>query len=174
MITDIARPSSSPAKPKLATQPKVRSNIVLALDGNVRVRAYLYDLAPTDLDSLLEASRRDFRETLELHSAEDDSLVAVEWEHVKALFFVTSFQGDHKHEGCRFGAHAEVGTIWAEVKFKDGEVLEGYVHNSIHHLIEDGFFLYPSEPDSNNRLVYVNKSAIVGYRVLGMRISTSH
>jgi len=33
----------------------------------------------------------------------------------------------------------------------------------------DGFLLRPSDAESNNLLVYVNKSAISNYRVLGVR-----
>jgi hypothetical protein len=35
--------------------------------------------------------------------------------------------------------------------------------------VDPGFFLLPTDPDSNNKLVYVLKSWLVDHRVLGMR-----
>jgi hypothetical protein len=55
------------------------------------------------------------------------------------------------------------------LQFRDGEVMEGIIYNSIRYLVDPGFFLLPTDPDSNNRLVYVRKSWLSDYRVLGMR-----
>jgi hypothetical protein len=55
------------------------------------------------------------------------------------------------------------------LQFLDGEVMEGIVYNSIRYLIDPGFFLLPTDPDSNNRLVYVRKNWLADHRVLGMR-----
>jgi hypothetical protein len=59
--------------------------------------------------------------------------------------------------------------IWMRLQFRDGEVMEGIVCNSLRYLSEPGFFLLPTDPDSNNKLVYVMKSWLVDHRVLGMR-----
>ena len=55
------------------------------------------------------------------------------------------------------------------VEFLDGEVMEGIVHNTLRFLVDPGFFLVPTDPDSNNRLVYVMKSWLKDHRVLGVR-----
>jgi hypothetical protein len=55
------------------------------------------------------------------------------------------------------------------LQFVDGEVMEGIVYNSIRYLIDPGFFLLPTDPDSNNKVVYVRKDRLVDLRVLGMR-----
>jgi hypothetical protein len=59
--------------------------------------------------------------------------------------------------------------LWVRLEFLDGEMIEGIVQNSVHCLIDDGFFLIPTDPGSNNKLLYVLKSALKEYRVLGMR-----
>jgi hypothetical protein len=59
--------------------------------------------------------------------------------------------------------------IWVRVEFLDGEVMEGIVHNTLRFLVDPGFFLIPSDTDSNNRLVYVMKSWLRDHRVLGVR-----
>jgi len=55
------------------------------------------------------------------------------------------------------------------LQFVDGEVMEGIVYNSLRYLIDPGFFLLPTDPDSNNKVVYVRKNRLVDLRVLGMR-----
>jgi hypothetical protein len=88
----------------------------------------------------------------------------------KAIFFVKSFEGDDRHNELKFYTRAPiVHGIWIRIEFKDGEVMEGIVHNSIHYLIDSGFFLLPTDPGSNNRLVYVVKKGLRDCRVLGVR-----
>jgi hypothetical protein len=59
--------------------------------------------------------------------------------------------------------------LWVRLDFSDGEMIEGIVQNSVHCLIDDGFFVIPTDPGSNNKLLYVVKSALKDFRVLGMR-----
>jgi hypothetical protein len=89
---------------------------------------------------------------------------------IKAVFYVHSFDGDAKHEILNFHSRAPiVHGIWMRLQFLDGEVMEGIVYNSIRYLVDPGFFLLPTDPESNNRLVYVRKSWLADHRVLGMR-----
>lgn len=88
----------------------------------------------------------------------------------KAVFFVKSFEGNHRHNELKFYTRAAiVYGIWIRIEFKDGEVMEGIVHNSIHYLIDSGFFLLPTDPGGNNKLVYVVKKSLKDCRVLGVR-----
>jgi hypothetical protein len=89
---------------------------------------------------------------------------------VKSIFFVKSFRGDPKRKGLRFyNDGPAVGSIWVEIQFKDNEIIEGLIENSLQHLIGNGFLLKPSDPGSNNICIYVNKGAIASYRVLGVK-----
>ncbi len=88
----------------------------------------------------------------------------------KAVFFVKSFEGNHRHNELKFYTRAAiVYGIWVRIEFKDGEVMEGIIHNSIHYLIDSGFFLLPTDPGCNNKLVYVVKKWLKDCRVLGVR-----
>jgi hypothetical protein len=83
---------------------------------------------------------------------------------------VKSFAGNPQKKQLRFYKHGpEVAEIWVEIRFKDNEILEGLIDNSIEHLTGEGFLLHPSDVGSNNLAVYVNKAAIAEYRVLGVR-----
>jgi hypothetical protein len=88
---------------------------------------------------------------------------------VSAVFFVNDFHGDSKRNTVRFHAHEPVlPGVWIQVQFPNGEVIEGVVENSIRFLVEPGFFLRPTDPGSNNKLIYVMKSMLVDHHVLGL------
>lgn len=88
----------------------------------------------------------------------------------KALFFVASFAGDKKKQTVLFHRNTAVSNgIWVRVEFEDGEMMEGLIHNSAAYLIQNGFFMLTTDPGSNNELVYVFKSALKDFRVLGTR-----
>jgi hypothetical protein len=105
-----------------------------------------------------------------IRDVDSETVSEVPLEEVKALFFAQSAAGNSLHSELHFHAYAPIADgIWMRVKFKDGEVMEGIVCNSIHYLVEPGFFLRPSDPDSNNKLIYVVKSQLVEHQVLGTR-----
>jgi hypothetical protein len=91
-------------------------------------------------------------------------------EKLKAIFYVKDFDGDASHKDLNFYKRAPlVHGIWSRVEFLDGEVMEGLVHNTIGFLRDPGFFIRPTDPACNNRLVYVLKSWLRDFRILGLR-----
>jgi hypothetical protein len=147
-----------------------KHKVVVNLKDGTVVKGYLETTVPTDLASLLQDPLRRFPNHLRLLSANGSGEHEIDVTKAKAVFFVRSFEGDKKKNPVRFYANGPaVHGIWVEIRFHDGETVEGVVHNSIHHLIEDGFLLSPSDPDSNNEVIYVVKSSIQNYRVLGVR-----
>ncbi len=98
--------------------------------------------------------------------------VSIALDSLKALFFVKSLEGrTDYHEIKFFESHPPVEGLWVRIKYFDGEASEGVVHNSLHHLTSPGFFLKPPDPESNNEYVYVLKSSLTDFRVLGVRSS---
>lgn len=88
---------------------------------------------------------------------------------VKAIFFVGNFNGEPEYKSFRFHAQEPIITgVWVQVQFRDGEIMEGIVENSIRHLTDPGFFLRPTDPYGNNKLVYVMKNSLVEHHVLGL------
>ncbi len=88
---------------------------------------------------------------------------------VKAVFFVSDLEGKPNHLSLRFHALEPVlPGVWVQVQFLDGEVIEGIVENSIRFLVDPGFFLRPTDPSSNNKLIYVLKHCLAEYHVLGL------
>ncbi|WP_432445162.1 DUF6982 domain-containing protein [Terriglobus albidus] len=88
----------------------------------------------------------------------------------KAIFFVRDFEGDRERRDILFHDGAELlQNLWVRVTFPDGEALEGFVQNDAAYLHAQGFFLTPTDPTSNNVLVYIIKSQIKEFQVLGLR-----
>lgn len=84
---------------------------------------------------------------------------------LKAVFFVKTFAGnpDYK-ERKRFVEGDPAQGRKAEVDFLDGEVLQGSVLG--YDPKGPGFFLFPSDPESNNQRVFVTNSAVKKFRYL--------
>jgi len=88
----------------------------------------------------------------------------------KAVFFVKTFDGDLRHRALHFHEHAPiVPGLWVRVYFYDNEMIEGIISNTRDFVLEDGFFLRPTDPNGNNKLVYVLKGGLKDFHVLGMR-----
>ena len=91
---------------------------------------------------------------------------------LKALFFVRSFEGNPGYNETKFfNPEPRIEGLWVHLTFQDGEVTEGVLHNSLAFLLEQGFLLKPPDPHSNNQAVYVMKSALSQFRVVGVKAS---
>lgn len=148
---------------------KERKVVVKLLSGDV-VKGHLLLPSDPDMADLFNDSVQDQNMVITIRSLNPDESLQVALRDIKAVFFVKSFRGDAKRKGLRFYTNGpSVGAIWAEIRFQDNEIIEAMIDNSAQHLMGDGLFLRPSDAESNNVLVYVNKSAIANYRVLGVR-----
>jgi uncharacterized protein DUF6982 len=147
-----------------------KSERVVIRLGNRTLKGYLESPAWNAIEELLSNAPASSPETFRIRHLDSDLVEEVPTEGIKAVFYVNSFEGDSDHEHLNFHSRAPVAQgIWVRLQFQDGEVMEGIVHNSLRYLIDPGFFLLPTDPGSNNKLVYVVKSWLVDHRVLGMR-----
>jgi len=86
---------------------------------------------------------------------------------LKAVFFVKDFQGNPEYDEIKFLNKQSVSSmIWVRVEFFDGEVLEGRILNNMELICSPGFYLSPSDQDTNNKRVYVVKSSLKNFTVL--------
>jgi hypothetical protein len=138
--------------------------------GDRQIKGYLESPAWNTIEELLSNAPRSLPETWRIRLVESGCVEELPIKDVKAIFYVNSFEGDPGHDDLNFHKMVPViNGVWIRIKFSDGEILEGIVYNSIRYLVDPGFFLVPTDPDSNNRLVYVVKSRIADYQVLGLR-----
>ncbi len=91
-------------------------------------------------------------------------------EQLKGIFFVRDFEGDKNYlEDKNLTSDPDRKGIRARIRFEDNETLEGVIENSLDPLTARGFFFWPADPEANNELIYVVKSALIGFRVLGVK-----
>jgi hypothetical protein len=147
-----------------------KSEKVVIQLGTGTLKGYLDSPVWNTIEELLSNAPQNSPETFRIRRLESDVVEVISTADVKAIFFVNSFDGDSKHKELNFHTRAPiVHGIWMRCQFRDGEVIEGIVYNSIRYLIDPGFFLIPTAPGSNNKLVYVVKSWLVDHRILGLR-----
>ena len=122
------------------------------------------------LDELLRNATAAPPALLRIRRLDDDIVEEIPVEKTKAVFYVKDFGGNSQHEDLNFYKGAPVvHGVWIRLEFMDGEVMEGLVHNTIRFLVDTGFFLRPTDPRSNNQLVYVVKKWLKECRILGLR-----
>ena len=94
----------------------------------------------------------------------------VDLHKLKGLFFVRDFTGDRDYlEEKTLNTDPGRRGLRARIRFEDNESLEGVTENSLDLLVNPGFFFWPGDQNSNNRLIYVVKTALIGFTVLGVR-----
>jgi hypothetical protein len=107
---------------------------------------------------------------IRLRLLDSETVEDVPTKDAKAVFFVKTFDGDLRHRALHFHEHAPiVQGLWVRVYFYDGEMIEGIISNTRDFVLESGFFLMPTDPNGNNKLVYVLKGGLKDFHVLGMR-----
>jgi len=147
-----------------------KSERVVIQFGTKTLKGYLESPVWNTIEELLSNAPASSPETFRIRHIDSDLVEEISTKEIKAVFYVNTFDGDSDHKHLNFHSRAPVAQgIWMRLQFRDGEVMEGIVHNSLRYLIDPGFFLLPTDPDSNNQLVYVVKNWLVDHRVLGMR-----
>jgi hypothetical protein len=138
--------------------------------GTRTVKGYLDSPTLNTIEALLGNAPPSPPETFHVRLLDSDVVEKISAKDIKAVFYVNSFDGNSGHKQINFHTRASiVHGIWMRFQFLDGEVMEGIVFNSIRYLVDPGFFLLPTDPGSNNKLVYVLKNWLVDHRVLGIR-----
>ncbi len=147
-----------------------RLKVVAHLSNGELIKGYFDSSVERDLESMVRQRMLSFPLEIPIRPSDSDQIVPVRRDTLKALFFVKTFEGRKDYKEVKFfQSHPPIEGLWVQVTFGDGEVTEGVLHNTFHHLIEPGFFLKPPDPQSNNEFIYVLKISIKGFKVLGVR-----
>jgi hypothetical protein len=137
-------------------------------DRAVRGFAEMTDLG--SVEELLHSTQESPLESIRLCLLDSQTVEEVPTRDAKAVFFVKTFEGDLKHRALHFHEHAPVlQGLWVRVYFYDNEMIEGIISNNSDYVLQDGFFLMPTDPNGNNKLVYVLKGGLKDFHVLGLR-----
>ncbi len=84
---------------------------------------------------------------------------------LKAIYFVKTFAGNPDYKERKTFAEGDISQgRKAEVAFVDGEILQGSVLG--YNPKDSGFFLFPSDPRSNNHRVFVVNNSVKSFKYL--------
>jgi len=137
-------------------------------DHAVRGFAEASDLG--SIEQMLRNEPTSSLDTIRMKLVDTNKAEDVSTKNAKAVFFVKTFDGDLRHKALHFHENAPiVQGLWVRIAFHDGETIEGIISNSRDYVLEHGFFMMPTDPNGNNRLIYVLKDRLKDFNVLGMR-----
>ena len=144
--------------------------MVVIRSGDAIFKGYIDDPTWGAAEELLKVPPDNLPSFFRIRDIKTNVLIDLPSEGVTALYYVKNFDGNPEHKDLNFHSHEPtVDGVWMRLEFASGEVMEGLVHNTMRYLIDPGFFLLPTDPESNNKLVYVTKKSLVDHRVLGIR-----
>ncbi len=105
-----------------------------------------------------------------LHISHDNEgeISSIDLDDAKAVFFVRTQEGNVEYSEVKFFTDHPATELWVQVQLADQESVEGRVENCSRLLFEPGFWLRPTDCVANNIMVYVPKSSIVDFRVMGL------
>ncbi|MCU1286113.1 MAG: hypothetical protein JWO13_2463 [Acidobacteriales bacterium] len=151
-------------------QPDTHLKVVAHRNDGSLIKGYTDGVPAFYSESLQKQQPAPPPDKLELSLADSGKKVSVALTDLKAMFFVKSFEGSRQYNEVKFfKAHPLVEGLWVRLKFSDNESTEGVIYNSMHYLVNPGFFMKPPDPLSNNQIVYVLRSSLQDFRVLGVR-----
>lgn len=137
-------------------------------DHTLRGTAEVSELG--SIEELLRNDQKNPLNSIRLTMLDSDTIEDVPTKDAKAVFFVKTFDGDESHKALHFHENAPITPgLWVRVYFYDNEMIEGLISNTRDFVLEEGFFLMPTDPNGNNRLVYVLKRGLKDFHVLGIR-----
>ena len=155
---------TSPEKPESKWD-----KVAIRLENRV-IKGFVESREGDTLDVLLSNATAPQPGIVRIRRLDDGTIEEIPVEQAKAVFYVKEFDGDPARKHIHFYRSAPiVHWLWIRLEFNDGEIMEGLVHNTIDYLVNPGFFMRPTDPRSNNRLVYVTKHWLKECRVLGLR-----
>jgi hypothetical protein len=101
-----------------------------------------------------------------------EKVIEVPKREMKALFFPREFSGNKEYSDVKFFENQpRIEGLWVRVTFYDNEMIEGIVSNFRRLLLDETFYLKPTDANSNNELVCVFKASMKDFSVLGIRYS---
>lgn len=150
--------------------PKSKQYKVVIRFEDHAVRGFAESSVLGSIEQLLRNDPQHPLDSIRLQMPDTGEVKEVPTDGAKAIFFVQTFDGDLKHRALHFHENAPIMEgLWVRVIFNDSEMIEGFISNTFDHVLGSGFFMTPTDPEGNNRLIYVLKSRLKDFHVLGLR-----
>lgn len=99
----------------------------------------------------------------------DGSVVLLPFESIKAVCFVKDMDGPSLlAERREFLARPKSAGLWVDLRFRDGDHLEGLIPNNLLQIEALGFSIVPPESAGNTQRVFIPRQALSTISVLGV------
>jgi len=96
------------------------------------------------------------------------NVTIVPYVEVRSLAFVKEFEGTGEPERAAFQSRPKTPGLWVNLKFRDGESLEGIIPNNLLLVENAGFSVIPPDPFGNLQRIWVPRSSLAAVEVLGV------
>ncbi len=96
-------------------------------------------------------------------------LIQVPYSETKAVCFVRDFDNAEAWKKHRsFAARPKTSGLWVQLRFRDGDTLEGLIPNNLLQVEPAGYSVIPPDPTFQNQRVFVPKEALESVQVMGV------
>jgi hypothetical protein len=154
--------SAVTAAPTSAANPDERTKVVVHFADRI-IKGFISPVGPDE-----PAESRPRRGVIRVRRL-DGVLEEIALIQTQGVYFVKEFEEDKAHESLLFYTAPPLELLWARLTFKSGDVIEGLIDNGPHLVMEPGFLVTPTDPTGNNRFIFVMKSQLKDFKVLGLR-----
>lgn len=100
---------------------------------------------------------------------QEGTLIAIPYSETKAVCFIRDFESAETWKQHRsFAARPKSPGLWIQLRFRDGDTLEGVIPNNLMQVEPAGYSVVPPDPSFQNQRVFVPKEALESVQVLGV------
>lgn len=99
----------------------------------------------------------------------------ISYAEIKLVSFVRDFEGSKLNQERRlFTSRPKTVGLWVRAQFQDNDFLEGIMANNLLGLESYGFTLIPPDPSTNNQRVFLPRTSLKAFAVMGVVGSPAH
>ena len=100
--------------------------------------------------------------------SEEGNVSLLSYPEIKTIAFVREFDAPAELERRAFQTRPKMAGIWVNLRFRDGERLEGIMPNNLLQIEYYGFTVIPPDSTGNQQRIFAPRAALVGVEVLGV------
>ena len=95
-------------------------------------------------------------------------VVSIDLQEVKGVYFVREFGDSEALLRKTFTSRPRSEGLWVRLRFKDNEIIEGIMANTLLQEAVEGFSIIPPDTRSNTQRIFVPRSALAELTVLAV------
>jgi hypothetical protein len=96
------------------------------------------------------------------------NVTIIPFPEIRSVAFVREFEGPSEPGRAVFQTRPKTPGLWVNLRFRDGEVLEGILPNNLLLLESAGFTVIPPDPFGNLQRIWAPRASLIAVEVLGV------